>query len=384
MSSAIIERAESAVSAAELSLSENSEWNEFVRDCPAGHHEQTTNWGEVRKAFGWDFYPVVVRRENRICAGMQILVRPARKFGNIAYVCKGPLARRWDESLASDLLRQFKISAKRNRILAAIMELPENGEEVVPYLKREGYVPYPHMLPPRMMTATTVVDLNAPEDEILARMSKGTRYNIRLGLKKGITVRPGNAGEIALFFDLMRGLCERRGTTPSPAHKEFFDVLWEKFNPQGGVKLFMAEFGGKVIASALVFPFGQTVRLWKVGWNGENRNLCPNNVLWWEAIRWARNSGYRYFDLVSIDRSIAVAIKNGNELAEEEKYGPAHFKLGFGGSVVLLPGAYCKFYTPILSHGIGNVILRVLGMKRFNQLLNLIWARRSLRRPADE
>ena len=53
-------------------------------------------------------------------------------------------------------------------------------------MRRLGLHPSQDIIQPQR---TMIVDLTAPEEEIMARMKQKTRYNIRLAEKKGVTVR---------------------------------------------------------------------------------------------------------------------------------------------------------------------------------------------------
>ena len=113
-------------------------------------------------------------------------------------------------------------------------------------------------------------------------------------------MREGTEPDVETFRQLMWALCERRGTSPTPPQKDFFEHLWRTFQPSSFVRLFIAELGGRVISALLTIPFGDTVRAWKIGWAGDHAKSSPNAMLYWDAIRWSKRNGYRLFDLSSL------------------------------------------------------------------------------------
>jgi peptidoglycan pentaglycine glycine transferase (the first glycine) len=161
-------------------------------------------------------------------------------------------------------------------------------------------------------------------------------------------VREGAGRDVETFRQLMWALCERRGTSPTPPQKDFFEHLWRIFQPSAFVRLFIAELDGRAISALLTFPFGDVVRAWKVGWAGDHAESSPNAMLYWEAIRWSKQNGYRFFDIVQIEKSLAVALQQGDPVDWTSVGGISLYKAGFGASPVLLAEPYYCFYHPLL------------------------------------
>lgn len=198
------------------------------------------------------------------------------------------------------------------------------------------------------MTATLLLALSTDLTKLKAGMKKRMREDLRRAARAGITVREGTEPDVETFRQLMWALCERRGTSPSPPQKDFFEHLWRSFQPSGFVRLFIAELEGHVISALLTFPFGETVRAWKIGWAGDHAESSPNAMLYWEAIRWSKDNGYRLFDIVQIENSLARALQQGLPVDWASVGGISLYKTGFGASPVLLPEPYYCFYHPLL------------------------------------
>ena len=71
-------------------------------------------------------------------------------------------------------------------------------------------------------------------------------------------------------------------------------------------------------------------------------------MLNWEISRWSKHNGYRFFDFVQIENSLARTLQQGDPVVWTSVKGPSNFKVGFGGSPVLLPEPYYCFYHPLL------------------------------------
>jgi lipid II:glycine glycyltransferase (peptidoglycan interpeptide bridge formation enzyme) len=81
---------------------------------------------------------------------------------------------------------------------------------------------------------------------------------------------------------------------PSEAAPESGASLWEA---PPAVRVLLAEHEGRAIAGIVLIVSGATVRYAYGASHEEYLHLGPNNLLMWEAIAWACQSGYARFDL---------------------------------------------------------------------------------------
>ncbi len=326
---------------------EDARWDEFVAHCPGGHHEQTSLWGRVKSLYSWEPFRVIISQNGTIVGGAQVLKRRLRWIGNIGYVTRGPLASSQDPDLAEVVVSELDRAAKREKLNYLVIVPSYSGHLFVPLLQRLNFVIKPDYLPPgSVMCATSILDLTKDLDQILSRMRRATRRHLRSGLSSGMTLREGGADDIETFRCLMWALCDRRGDSPTPPQKDFFHNLWKVFHPQGQVKIFLVEYEGKPVSAVIAFPFGDTVRVWKMGWAGDHAKLGPNALLYWEVIKWSKENGYRFFDFVMLDVQSAKALLRGEIPHSSSTSGMSFFKMGFGGQTLLLPDPYYKLYNP--------------------------------------
>jgi peptidoglycan pentaglycine glycine transferase (the first glycine) len=325
------------------------EWDSFLARCPGGHHEQTSLWGEVKGLYGWKPFRIVVSRGNQIIGGVQVLTRYVGRWGRIGYVMRGPSAVCHDPELIQFILAQLNQAAVCEGLTYVVVVPSYNGHVFELGLNRLGFRRKPNLLPPGgITTATLLLDLSSDLDSLLSGMRPRMREHLKRAGRAGIKVREGTGTDVETFRQLMWALCERRGTSPTPPQKDFFEHLWRVFQPSGFVRLFMAELEGRVISAALTFSFGDTVRFWKIGWAGDHAKSSPNAMLYWDAIRWSKRNGYGHFDVVDIDNNLARTLLRGGPVDWTSVSGTSLYKIGFGGSPVLLPEPYYRFYHPLL------------------------------------
>lgn len=328
----------------------DDEWDEFLRSLESAHHEQTSMWGRVKKACG-GFQPVrfLAFRDGKLLGGCQVLHKKIRGIFHVGYICYGPQWVPMDERLAFWLNGQLIVFIRVLGVQYVYADFPYDGFRTAEQFHLMGFKPHPDFLPPLgRMTATVVLDLNLSEDELLKQMKATTRYNIRAGLKSGVVVKQHIENAPEIFTDLMWKLCQRRGCAPTPPERNFFVKVQEAFAQSRQVHFFFALLNDEIVSSLIAFTTGSWVRCWKVGWSGAHPKKYPNEVLWWEVIKWARKAGYAKFDFVWIERESAQALIAGHDLPDTPEKGIFRFKVGFGTKPVLLPLPASIAFNPVL------------------------------------
>lgn len=335
---------------------QDPEWDAFLAGCSRGHHEQTTLWARLKACYGWQAVRAVVRDGGAIVGGAQVLCRPVGALGRIGYVMRGPCLAADDPSAVAITMQQLNHVARSERLDYIVVVPPYDGRLIERALVDDGFRRKPDALPPgHVMTATLILDLSPDLDALIGGFRRTTRNNIRQASRAGVTVREGESADVETFRRLMWALCERRGTSPSPPQKDFFENLWRIFRPERAVQLFVAEASGRPVSAAIAFAFGNTVRVWKVGWTGEHAGTHANAMLWWEAIRWSKRTGFRYFDFFQIEENLARDLLSGrpvkwafdqSQSRRPDLRSASFFKLGFGGTPAILPAPHYRFYHP--------------------------------------
>lgn len=356
--------AEPAVVVAVVEGGVDRAWDAFVDRAPGGHHLQTSLWGAVKGTVGWEPVRVVVTEGEEIVAGCQVLLR---RFGPLVagYVTRGPLALSEDRfERALDGLDEV---VGRRRVVYLKVQPPAGAEGAASALERRGFVASGLAAGP---TATVLVDLAREPDELLAAMRAGTRSNVRKAERKGVAVRLGEAGDLPAFFRMVDATSRRQGFPPYPL--AYYEEIWRQFSPDGRVALVVAEHEGTPLCALLLVGYGDTVVYKMGGWSGDRNGVHPNEAAHWAGMRWARERGYRYYDLEGIDRALAEALSRGEDVPRTARPGVDHFKLGFGGGVVLLPRAYDRSGVP----GISSLVRRIApGLDRWDAIARRVAGR---------
>lgn len=297
------------------------------------HLLQSPLWGRFKAEFGWES-----KAFNSASARAQVLFRRLPLGFSIAYLPKGPVGYDW-----ATLWPQIDAACKQHRTVFLQVEPDLAEDDLTPELKQQmqGFTVEPHTIQPR---STILVDLEADEAELLARMKQKTRYNIRLAEKKGVVVRESN--DIQGFYRLIQTTGTRDGFA---VHNiSYYQKAFEIFSPAGACVLLGAFHEGKPLAYLMLFLSGERSWYFYGASDDASRNLMPTYLLQWEAMRWSKAHGATFYDLWGIPDASVEELEEQFTKRSDGLWGVYRFKRGFGGEVVRSVPAYVRVYKPLL------------------------------------
>ena len=340
----------------------DDEWDDFVSRWPGGYHTQTSRWGSVQSRRGWTVVRRAVSEEGRLLGGFQMLTKAFSGLGRVGYVDRGPMGA---PEIAAELVDELSATASRHGLRLLLAQPPEGAQGTELAMRRLSFGDT-HIK--TSLAATTTVDLTAGEEAVLAGMKSKTRYNVRQGLKAGVTVREGGKADVGLFHEMLEATARRQGFTPNS--KSHLDDMFTTLDDW--CRVFLAEFEGVPIAGMLAMTFGDTVVYKRGAWSGAEGARRPNEVMHWEAIRWAIRNGFRRYDFDGIEPEAARLALAGEKLTGDVAESVTRFKLGFGGDVVLLPETLSYLPNRLARFAYDRVYPSVAGFKPVRRLVKRI------------
>jgi lipid II:glycine glycyltransferase (peptidoglycan interpeptide bridge formation enzyme) len=328
-------------------------WDDFVAGTPGGHHVQTTHWARVKALADWHAERVIMTRNGRIAGGGQMLVHHVPLLGSVGYVPKGPLFGPDEAALRPQLIRALVSTASSLSVRHLTIQPPNNGHCLTPLLTEMGFRPTPKVLP-FAPSVSLLIDLHQEIDDIMAQFGSRTRYNVRLGLRKGVTVREGSEDDLDTYYRMLRATAERQGFITYP--EVYYRGMWRALHPHGFLRLFLAEYEGEVVSGQLLVPFRTSVTNKLSVWSGRHGSKRPNEVLQWHAIQWSHAQGFRYYDFEGIDVRAVEAAEQNAPIPAGLKQTVTSFKLGFGGIPVRFPAPQSSATNRIVTLGYESLL----------------------------
>jgi len=334
------------------------QWDAFISASPSGHLLQSWGWGELKESANW--YPLRLAlwdtQRERIVAAAQVLRRtPAHlplAFGHLAYLPKGPVLE-WsnpdDAHVVQTFFSQLHVHLRKQGALALQVELAHEVDSqernmLVRNLAAMHFQQVQVIQPGR----TILLDITPGEETLLANMKEKWRYNIRLARRKGVQVRLAETVEdVHNWYRLLQSTSIRDHFGIHAL--EYYLRAWQIFTQRNQARLFLADYNGQLLAGIFVGLMSkQAIYLYGASSN-EQRQLMPNYLLQWEAIRWAKQAGAATYDFWGIPET---------DDQDEAMAGVYRFKSGWGGRIVRFPGNYEYMYRPLAMHLVRNVVLR--------------------------
>lgn len=377
-------------------------WNQAISTLPEPHLLQTWDWARIKAGAGWKSIPLAWAQDGtllavgelegrKISAAAMVLQRglPIRSFSArlcIQYVARGPLLDWENEPLRHRVLDDLRSLARQSG--AIFIKIDPNvlvglgvpgepgsgedptGQQVLKDLSERGWKFSSEQI---QFRNTVWVDLQPSEDEILARMKQKTRYNVRLAERKGVKVRLGSQADFDMLYHMYAETSQRDGFVIR--EERYYQGIWKTFlenlsaNPEeclpAGQPL-IAEVDAEAVAA--VIPVRFAGKAWYLyGMSREMyREMMPNYLLQWEAMRWAKRAGCSTYDLWGAPDEF-----NQND----SMWGVYRFKEGLGGKVIRTIGAwdlpvqplFYRLYTQTLPWLLS--VMRRRGRQRTKQML---------------
>jgi lipid II:glycine glycyltransferase (peptidoglycan interpeptide bridge formation enzyme) len=313
----------------ELRSVTQAEWDGWLGGSPGGGHVlQSYQWGEFKRRLSWRPIRLVLERDGEVVGlGQFLAYSTAPVPGVLMYCTKGPWLPWDDEEAIRAFFEGVRAVARRQgaHTVKIEPEVLEQQKDVKALLGEIGFRKSRYDLNQK---TTLVVDLNLPEEDLLAKMKSKTRYNVRLAAKKGVEVVEPDFNEAwETFYEWMKATSERKEDYVLRRPRDYLRSVMRAMHDAGQGRLFFAEHEGTPLAGMYVFTFGEKYWYMYGASSEEKRNLKPNYLLQWEVMRWARNRGLTHYDMVGVPKS--EELNEGSSLWSVYK-----FKEGFGGEIV--------------------------------------------------
>jgi peptidoglycan pentaglycine glycine transferase (the first glycine) len=360
-------------------------WNEIISKLPNPHFLQTYEWGQVKAKYGWEPLYAIWLDDGmwRVASKVETLSTPhatikaaalilkkaviRRSFAArlcILYAPKGPLLDWNDAPLRKRVLDDLQQFARQQGAIFLKLDpdvvlgtgvpgteteiTAPGGEAVRADLSRRGWKYSEEQI---QFKNTVLLQVGPSEDDMLARMKQKTRYNVRLGSKKGVKVRVGTENDWPLLYKMYAETSVRDGFVIRD--EGYYRTVWSLF--KGQAQPLIAEMDGEPLAAVFLFAFAGRA-YYVYGMSREvHRELMPNYLLQWEALKWAQARGCSIYDLWGAP-----------EVFDEHDslWGVFRFKEGLGGQVVRTLGAWDFAPNPLWYTMYTRVMPRVLDVMR--------------------
>lgn len=299
-------------------VEDKDEWESFLAARAEASFLQSWYWGDLYETLGKKIQRSGFYKGSKLLGVMLSIVEEAKRARYLT-VPGGPIIN-WEDEEA--------IHAFRNEIRRIAKERGCSFVRVRPQLEATDFSkklfadldfrPAPIHLHAEL---TSQLNIEKPEEEILAGMRKTTRYEIKKAVKARVIIKTTNSPEsIRKFYEVQLQTAGRQGFTPFSYR--FIHEQFKVFVEANKSLLYGAEFDGKILAQAMIIFYGREAVYHYGASTEEGRKYPGAYLIQWEAIKEAKRRGMKKYNFwgVSDPRD-----KN------HRFYGISIFKRGFGG-----------------------------------------------------
>lgn len=262
--------------------SEGRSWDAFV----ASHRDSTNyhryDWRKViEKSFGHRACYLVARNgNNEICGILPLVLVKSVMFGtflvSLPFFNYGGLLLS-DDNAAPALLDRSQSMLKE--VGATYVELRHLN------CFREGLFTKQHKV-------TMILDLEKDEKSQWEALDPKVRNQVRKAEKSGLQVKTGHLDLLDGFYEVF---CRNMRDLGTPVYGErFFRNVLEIFPDT--TRIISILLNDRTVASGLLTWYRNILEVPWASSNRDFRELCPNNLLYWEAIKFSIGNGSTKFD----------------------------------------------------------------------------------------
>jgi FemAB-related protein (PEP-CTERM system-associated) len=258
------------------------EWDAFVDRATDGTIAHVWGWrSAIERAYGHPSVYLAAVGERGIRGVLPLTLVRSRLLGrhlvSMPFLDYGGICTDGDHGVERALIDAALDLAGAER---ARLELRHFGERSV-------------ALPTSTEKVTMLLDLDVDADVQFRRLSSERRNRIRKGVRSGVSATVHGADGLDAFYDVWS---ENMRTLGSPPHaRAFFREILTALEDRARILLVQAE-DGVTIGAALMLRHGAVL---SIPWVSSLRrffHLCPNQILYWEAIRFAIDEGIQVLD----------------------------------------------------------------------------------------
>lgn len=320
-------------------ITDKKQWEEFAGNHTDANFLQSYNWGLFHQKLEKKFFPLAVFDKNNQQIASAMVIKEEAKRGNYLTIAGGPLLD-WQASWAKEVFTNLTnylttLAKKENCVFVRIRPQADDTPQIRSIFNQAGLKKAPMHLTADL---TLRLNLSLSDDELLKQMRKNTRYEIRKGLREGISTKIiTNPEFIDEFYQYQLYLAEKHQFVPFGY--DFLKLQFETFLADNLVAFINSYKDNQLLASAFVI-FYQNEAVYHYGVSTpENERLPGSYVTQWRAIQEAKRRDCKIYNFWGV----SPVEKEDHRFA-----GVSLFKRGFGGEEVQhLPAhdlAVSKFY----------------------------------------
>jgi hypothetical protein len=155
-------------------------------------------------------------------------------------------------------------------------------------LSWSGYIVNPYY--------TYRIDLTEGTNSVWEQFDGDLRRSIAKSIKEGITIRSGDKEDLEFIHQSLFNRYKAQGFRPND-YTKYLSSIYDRFYPEN-MKIFIAEYKGERVGGTFNLHFKNVMYFWVGLPKTDLGGIYPNDLINWEAIKWAQMNGLEYYELM--------------------------------------------------------------------------------------
>lgn len=293
-------------------------WEDFLAKHPEANFLQSWYWGKFHETLGHKIKRSRFIKGDRLVGVMLSVVENAKR-GRYLTVPGGPIIDWRDRTLVSLFVAEIKEIAKAEGcVFIRVRPQLESNDFSKNLFKKLGFINAPMHLHAEL---TSQLNIDPPEETLLANMRKATRYEIKKAILQGIKVETdSDTKTIQRFYNLQLLTAKRQKFVPFSYN--FLSEQFKIFLENNQAILYSAKLGNKLLAQAFIIFYGTEAAYHYGASTEEGRKYPGAYLIQWAAIKEAKKRGMKRYNFWGVS-------PEGDK--DHRFSGLSLFKRGFGG-----------------------------------------------------
>lgn len=315
-------------------ITNKEQWQNFVFAQKFYSFLQSFEWGQFQILNNCKIFRIGGFIDEQLI-GTALIIKIKAKRGTFLFCPHGPLVQlKEPRQFFKEFTNFLKDLGKRERAdfirLSTVLPSTKANAQL---LENLGY----QFAPMHVHAETTwLLDLNKPEEELLAGMRKTTRYLIKRAETEGVKIKcDQSAAAIEKFIEMHQDHAKKNSYEPFAAAyiRNLFKVFGNPFDAARDrqISLKFALFSEVIEAASVIVYYGKTAVYYLAATNSLHPQFSPSYLLQWRSILEAKGQGCLLYNFWGI---------SPDDNPKHPIFGVSQFKKGFGGRKLDLLHAY--------------------------------------------
>jgi len=307
-------------------ITSKEEWEGFLAQCAGKTFLQSWNWGDFNVAMGSKIWRFGIYNNAKLFS-VVLVIKVLAKRGTFLYIPHGPVflgdldIKDKKEVFELVLAQLIGFSKEEKLDFIRISPLLPETDENKNMLADLGFRNSP--MPASAYEATWKLDIYLPEEDLVHKMRKTTRYLIKKATENpDISIaKSSNLGDIEIYQKLNKAVSKRQKFVPFS--DDFIKNEFEIFDKDKQALFLFGKYKGEIVAGAMIIFWSGIAFYHQAASLTKFSKLSIPYLLQWEAIKEAKSMGCKVYDF--------WGFTDPEKFPKHPWAGPTLFKMGFGG-----------------------------------------------------